>query len=199
METEPRQLELFDTASYAATPCHVDMTEGRQELPNVVGVNFTPQGLIVADVATMQPEEFNAIFRSVIRFAKASNWLLGDTLLLCERRWGVPQVQSKYAEAMAASDKITAMLPQIRATAESYPQLGTNSSFLKLMEDIRDCEDKIAYARNRYNMTVARFNMDIAMFPGKIVAGTHGFIPEQVFEITETARQDADNMRISQL
>ena len=100
---------------------------------------------------------------------------------------------------MAASDKITAMLPQIRATAESYPQLGTNSSFLKLMEDIRDCEDKIAYARNRYNMTVARYNMDIAMFPGKIVSGVHGFTPEQVFEISETARQDADNMRISKL
>ena len=98
METIPQQLELFDPQSYAATPCHVDMTEGRQELPNVVGVNFTPQGLIVADAATMQTEEFNAIFRSVIRFAKASNWLLGDTLLLCERRWGVPQVQSKNAE-----------------------------------------------------------------------------------------------------
>lgn len=106
---------------------------------------------------------------------------------------------SNHAEAIAASDRISAVLPQIRATAESYPELGTNASFLKLMEDIRDCEDKIAYARNRYNMTVARFNMDIAMFPGKIVAGTHGFIPEQVFEITETARQDADNMRISQL
>ena len=38
------------------------------------------------------------------------------------------------AEAMAASDKITAMLPQIRATAENYPQLGTNASFLKLMD-----------------------------------------------------------------
>ena len=106
---------------------------------------------------------------------------------------------SNHAEAMAASDKITAMLPQIRATAESYPQLGTNSSFLKLMEDIRDCEDKIAYARNRYNMTVARYNMDIAMFPASIVAAALHFSSEEVFEITETARQDADNMRISKL
>lgn len=121
METIPQQLELFDPQSYAATPCHVDMTEGRQELPNVVGVNFTPQGLIVADVATMQPEEFNAIFRSVIRFAKASNWLLGDTLLLCERRWGVPQVQSKYAEAMAATGLSNGTLRNIVATCRAFP------------------------------------------------------------------------------
>ena len=108
-------------------------------------------------------------------------------------------VGSDRAEAMAASDKITAMLPQIRATAENYPQLGTNASFLKLMEDIRDCEDKIAYARNRYNMTVARFNMEIVQFPTNIPASVHHFTQEQLFEITAAARQDADEMRISKL
>ncbi|MCI5778540.1 MAG: LemA family protein [Lentisphaeria bacterium] len=108
-------------------------------------------------------------------------------------------VGSDRAEAMAASDKITAMLPQIRATAENYPALGTNQSFLKLMEDIRDCEDKIAYARNRYNMTTARFNMEIVQFPGSVVASVHKFAPEPLFEIGETARRDADDMRISKL
>ena len=108
-------------------------------------------------------------------------------------------VSGNHAEAMAASDKISAMLPNIRATAENYPELGTNQSFLKLMTDIRDCEDKITYARNRYNMTVARYNMDIAMFPASIVAAALHFSSEEVFEITETARQDADNMRISKL
>ena len=106
---------------------------------------------------------------------------------------------SNHAEAIAASDKISSLIPGIRATAENYPQLGTNQAFLKLMEDIRDCEDKIAYARNRYNMTVARYNMDIAMFPASIVAAALHFSSEEVFEITETARQDADNMRISKL
>ena len=103
------------------------------------------------------------------------------------------------AEAMAASDKISAILPQIRATAENYPQLGTNASFLKLMEDVRDCEDKIAYARNRYNMTVARFNMEIVQFPTNIPASVHHFTQEQLFEISAAARQDADDMRIGKL
>ena len=72
---------------------------------------------------------------------------------------------SDRGEAMAASDKISALIPTIRATAENYPQLGTNNSFLQLMSDIRDCEDKITYARNRYNMTTARYNMEIVMIP----------------------------------
>ena len=103
------------------------------------------------------------------------------------------------AEAIAASDKISSMLPSIRATAESYPALGTNQSFLKLMEDIRDCEDKITYARNRYNMTVARYNTDIVMIPASIVAGAMHLTAEEMFEISAQARDDADNMRISKL
>ena len=103
------------------------------------------------------------------------------------------------AEAMAASDKINSMLPSIRATAESYPSLGTNQSFLRLMEDIRDCEDKITYARNRYNMTVGKYNADIIMFPGSIVSGMMHLTAEPMFEISAQAREEADNMRISKL
>ena len=106
---------------------------------------------------------------------------------------------SNRAEALAASDKISAMLPQIRATAESYPALGTNQSFLRLMEDIRDCEDKITYARNRYNMSVAKYNTDIVMIPGSIVASFMHFTAEEMFEISQQARNDADDMRISKL
>ena len=102
-------------------------------------------------------------------------------------------------EAMAASDKISALIPTIRATAENYPQLGTNASFLQLMSDIRDCEDKITYARNRYNMTTARYNMDIVMIPASIVASQMGLQKEQLYEISQTQRDDADNMRISKL
>ena len=108
-------------------------------------------------------------------------------------------VSNDRSEAMAASDKISAMLPSIRATAENYPQLGTNQSFLQLMSDIRDCEDKITYARNRYNMTTARYNMEIVMIPASIVASQMGLQKENLYEISQNQRDDADNMRISQL
>ena len=106
---------------------------------------------------------------------------------------------SNHAEAMAANEKINSILPSIHAVAEAYPELGTNKSFLTMMADIKDCEDKIAYARNRYNMSVARYNMDIVMFPASIVANQMALKKEEMFEISQKSREDADNIRISQL
>lgn len=103
------------------------------------------------------------------------------------------------AEAISASDTVTRMLPSIMALSENYPQLGTNQSYLKLMEDVKDVEDKVAYARNRYNMCVIDFNNAITVFPGSIIAGMFRFTPEKVFEIEEKERNYADNLRISEL
>ncbi|SDN73188.1 LemA family protein [Acetanaerobacterium elongatum] len=103
------------------------------------------------------------------------------------------------AEAISASDTVTRMLPSIMALSENYPQLGTNQSYLKLMEDVKDVEDKVAYARTRYNMCVIDFNNTITVFPGSIIAGMFRFAPEKVFEIEEKERNYADNLRISEL
>ena len=116
---------------------------------------------------------------------------------LTEARAGL--TGNNRAAAMAASDKVASLLPSISAVAENYPELGTNKSFLQLMSDIRDCEDKIAYARNRYNMTTAYYNTAIIMIPASIVASFMHLQAEEMFEISREARNDADNMRISQL
>lgn len=102
-------------------------------------------------------------------------------------------------KAMESSDEVTRILPSMVALAESYPQLGTNQSYLKLMADIKDVEDKVAYARTRYNVCVTDFNNSIAMFPGSILAGMFRFTPEKVFDIPPQERVDADNLRISEL
>lgn len=116
---------------------------------------------------------------------------------LTEARAGL--TGSDRAAAMKANDEVTKLLPSINAVAEAYPELGTNKSFLQMMGDIRDCEDKVAYARNRYNMAVSRYNMEIVSIPSNFVAGMMGLSAEQMFEIPNEARTDADNMRIGKL
>lgn len=101
--------------------------------------------------------------------------------------------------AMAANDEASRVLPSMVALAENYPQLGTNQSYLKLMEDIKDVEDKVSYARTRYNVCVTDYNNSIAIFPNSIIAGMFRFTPEKVFEIKEQERVNADNLRISEL
>ena len=101
--------------------------------------------------------------------------------------------------AMAANDKLTEIFSGLRATMEAYPTLGTNDSFRTMMAEIRDCEDKIAYSRNRYNMSVAKYNTEISVFPNNIIANNFGFREEKMFELAEPPRDIVDNMRISKL
>ena len=103
------------------------------------------------------------------------------------------------AEAIKASDAITKLVPSLYAVSESYPELRSNQSFLKLMEDIKNIEEKIAYARTRYNKVVTEYNTAIQSFPSVILAGIFGFREEETYEIDEVERKNADDLRISDL
>lgn len=108
-------------------------------------------------------------------------------------------LSSDKGEAMKANDAITRMIPSLYAVSESYPELKSNQSFLKLMEDIKNIEEKIAYARTRYNKTVMEYNTAIQTFPTVIFAGMFGFTKEETYEISEVERENADNLRIRDL
>lgn len=102
-------------------------------------------------------------------------------------------------EVMAANDSISKMIPSIMAISENYPELKSNQSFLHLMDDVKNVEDKIAYARTRYNTAVVEFNTAIQSFPASLFAGMFGFTKENTYEITEEEREYSDNIRISKL
>ena len=48
-------------------------------------------------------------------------------------------------------------------------------------------------------MNVAKYNMDIAIFPNNLIAGMTGCVPEKMFEISTPPREIADNLRIGKL
>ena len=108
-------------------------------------------------------------------------------------------LSSNKGEAMKANDTVSKMVPSLFAMSESYPELKSNQSYLKLMEDIKNVEDKIAYARTRYNKTVTEYNTAIQSFPASILAGMFGFKEEETYEISDVEREYSDNLRISQL
>jgi LemA protein len=102
-------------------------------------------------------------------------------------------------ERMRANDEASKLLRSFYAVSESYPTLGSNPSFIKVMEEVKDCEDKVTYSRTRYNMTVTDYNNYLQMFPSNIVGNMMGLKPEKIYEISETLRESADNIRISEL
>lgn len=87
---------------------------------NVTGVTFSPLG-IQTDRTDLTPDEYNNIFRSVLKLAKSANWLLGDALNLGDRQWGNRFTGSKYEEAAAATGLSMSSIKQITLTCKAIP------------------------------------------------------------------------------
>ena len=93
-------------------------------------------------------------------------------------------------EEMKAAGEVEGALGKLFALAESYPDLKTNTNFLKMQEDLREMEEKIRYSRQFYNDAVLSYKNKLEMFPSNVVAGIFGFKPESFFEASETEREN---------
>ena len=92
-------------------------------------------------------------------------------------------------EEMAASGDLNKALSRLMVLTESYPELQANQNFLSLQADLKDCEEKIAVARQFYNDTVLNYMNKVEMFPSNIVASMFGFKEMKYFEITEGEKE----------
>ena len=138
------------------------------------------------------------ILQNLVDVLKMQMKYEGDLLTnLTAARTGL--VNGSNAERMQADNALNKMMPNIYAVAENYPQLASSASFVKVMTDIKDCEDKITFSRNRYNIAVAEFNMALVTIPSNIVAGMMRLEKAELFEISAQSRTDIDNMRIKDL
>lgn len=70
--------------------CHVDMTTTQMlsgvSAPGVEGIALSGNGLIVDENIELTSEKYNTLFSTVLSLSKSCNWLLGDTLLLADRK-----------------------------------------------------------------------------------------------------------------
>lgn len=58
---------------------------------------------------------------------------------------------------------------------ETYPELKSNESFLRLQDQLEGTENRLAVARRDYNLGVQDFNTARAAFPGVLIARALGF------------------------
>lgn len=88
-------------------------------------------------------------------------------------------------EEMAASGDLNKALGRLMVLTEAYPELKANENFIQLQTDLKDVEEKIAYARQFYNDTVLTYNNKVEMVPSNIVAGIFKFKKATFFEASE--------------
>jgi len=90
---------------------------------------------------------------------------------------------STMSENAGADNLATGALKSIFAVAENYPDLKANQNFLMLQEELVGIENKIAYARQRFNRTIMELNMVIERFPTNLIAKLFGFKKREFFEV----------------
>jgi LemA protein len=98
--------------------------------------------------------------------------------------------RAKYASAMTiaqktlASGDLSASVRQLFATAENYPELKANATFLELEKRISELENQIADRREFYNDAVNLFNTRISQMPDTLIARVLGMRPRAMFQIS---------------
>lgn len=93
-------------------------------------------------------------------------------------------------EKLEANNELTGALTKLFALSESYPELKANDNFKDLQTQLKECEEKIAYARQFYNDSVLSYNNAIELFPTNIVASLFKFTKEEFFQAKEEEREN---------
>ena len=71
---------------------------------------------------------------------------------------------------------------------ETYPELKSNESFLKLQDEIAGTENRLAVARKRYNDAVNELNLFTRKLTGRFYSSLAGVKPAEYFKVPETAK-----------
>jgi len=92
------------------------------------------------------------------------------------------QSASTVGEKAQADNALAGTLKTLFAVSEAYPDLKADKNFRELQLELTNTENKISYARQFYNDTIARFNTAIHLFPKNIFAGMMGFKEREYFK-----------------
>jgi LemA protein len=92
--------------------------------------------------------------------------------------------------AAAADGLLTQALGRLMAVAENYPALQAAGNFSQLQSELSDTEEKVAYARQFYNVNALDYNTRIQSFPGNLFATWFRFEPVAFFAAEPAATAD---------
>jgi len=92
-------------------------------------------------------------------------------------------------EQADANNELTGALSRLLVVVENYPDLKANQNFQQLMDELAGTENRIAVARQDYNVVVATYNKKVRRFPGSLMAGMFGFDEKEYFKADPAAQE----------
>ncbi|MGE0447206.1 MAG: LemA family protein [Vicinamibacterales bacterium] len=92
-------------------------------------------------------------------------------------------------QQMQAANEQSAALARLLVVVENYPQLRSNETFNRLMDELSGTENRLAVERMRYNERVQEYNTSRRQFPSNITAGIFGFEEYPLFNAPPDAER----------
>lgn len=87
-----------------------------------------------------------------------------------------------------AATQVESALSRLLLLRETYPELRSNESFLKLQDELAGTENRIGVERMRYNESVETLNKFVRTFPGSLWASLAGVTQGEYFQIPDEAK-----------
>ena len=92
------------------------------------------------------------------------------------------------AQKIDAANQETSALARLLVVVEAYPQLKSDATFARLMDELAGTENRLATERMRYNEKVREYSTETKKFPGNITAKMFGFQDHPYWEVPADAK-----------
>lgn len=140
-------------------------------------------------INVQQMSRYDAIMANV-KLAREYASYEGETLeKVVAQRKITSSANPTVAEVNANESALKEMSAKLIAIAERYPELKANENFKKTMESVEKYEENVRLSRMTFNDTVTKFNNQVRMFPGSIVAGILGFAKREYLAEDESKKE----------
>ena len=106
----------------------------------------------------------------------------------------VADARAKMAGASTPAQKIDAAnaessaLARLLVVMEAYPQLKSDATFMRLMDELSGTENRLTTERMRYNERVQAYNTLRRQFPSNVTASIFSFEEYPYYEIPDSAK-----------
>jgi LemA protein len=92
-------------------------------------------------------------------------------------------------DTIKAANEQSSALARLLVIVENYPQLKSDATFMRLMDELSGTENRLATERMRYNERLQEYNTLRRRFPSNMTAKVFGFKEYPYFEAPPAAQQ----------